>query len=89
MLTTYKILYTLLALFGIFEIATNTIGKSASFGLHIFFVIFTIIFVVHAIYLWRYPTTDTTNQTKIVRGTHGLTSALVVIAALLTWLLSI
>lgn len=89
MLTTYRILYPLLALIGLYEFATNTIGKSASLGLHLFFIIFTIIFIVHSVFLWRRQPIESIGPAKIVSSTHKLTVALVVIAALLTWLLSV
>jgi len=89
MLTTYLALYALLAVVGIVEIATGILKNVLGMGVHIFFALFTIIFIIQTVSLWRHRSADTDPKARVAYNTHRLTLILVTLLILLVWLFAV
>lgn len=89
MLTVYLVLYSLLAITGIIEIATGWLIKPLGMGAHAFFLIFTVIFIIQIIVLIRRRNADPETKQRVTSDAHRLSIILATLLLLIVGLFAL
>lgn len=89
MFTFYLVIYAVLTALGIVEVATGWLRPITGLGIHVFLVLFTVIFAIQTIILSKSYSADSETKAKYTYNCHRLSLVLATFLVLLVWLLAV